>query len=461
MNAITNPERLKKVMRIALVGIRPADQVMLKGYLRILLRLEADLEWVSANHPDIDLFMINNEFRNAESVQRLLASQNSATTLFVGRNDSGDGHLVGNLLTLPLKELDELKQWFKENVAFLANMNTKNPPTHHPHTAQTPVTSVNSANNPTTNTAPQSQSSANNAQSRQTLDEILARRQSQPNVSQNIASASQSANVVSQPTISNTTPNATANKLLNVAKLFAQLQRREDKLLSLMDGQGTLIAYIQPKQQRVWQMADKVVFDMGWKLTTESFSVNTEPRDAQDLVQWLWQIAMQNANALEGLVDRQTAYRLTSWIKPDNGTAQHNQLKIQATIEKQALPLANIAQHADVTLAEAGHTVIGLLVAGLMPTSIYDALIKRLTDTPTVTNPLSQTNLTGDNGINSATSTTMSNANQSAPLSQASSNVTSTPASNSAMPTNTTQPTAESDDGMKGFLSRLRRKLGI
>ena len=55
----TAAERLKKVMRIALVGIRPADQVLLKGYLRILLRLEADLEWVSANSPQVDLFMIN------------------------------------------------------------------------------------------------------------------------------------------------------------------------------------------------------------------------------------------------------------------------------------------------------------------------------------------------------------------------------------------------------------------
>ncbi len=69
MNASTNSERLKKVMRIALVGIRPADQVMLKGYLRILLRLEADLEWVAANHQAVDLFMINSEFNQSESVQ--------------------------------------------------------------------------------------------------------------------------------------------------------------------------------------------------------------------------------------------------------------------------------------------------------------------------------------------------------------------------------------------------------
>lgn len=74
MNVTSASDRLKKVMRIALVGIKPGDQVMLKGYLRILLRLEADLEWVSANNQQIDLFMVNHDFRHAESVQKLANS---------------------------------------------------------------------------------------------------------------------------------------------------------------------------------------------------------------------------------------------------------------------------------------------------------------------------------------------------------------------------------------------------
>ena len=64
MGATPVLDGLKKVMRIALVGIRPSDQVIIKGYLRVLLRLEADLEWVSANHQQIDLFIINDEFRS-------------------------------------------------------------------------------------------------------------------------------------------------------------------------------------------------------------------------------------------------------------------------------------------------------------------------------------------------------------------------------------------------------------
>lgn len=53
MGATPVLDGLKKVMRIALVGIRPSDQVIIKGYLRVLLRLEADLEWVSADRKSV------------------------------------------------------------------------------------------------------------------------------------------------------------------------------------------------------------------------------------------------------------------------------------------------------------------------------------------------------------------------------------------------------------------------
>ena len=81
MNVTSASDRLKKVMRIALVGIKPGDQVMLKGYLRLLLRLEADLEWVSANNQQIDLFMVNHDLRHAESVQQLISDKPNTATI--------------------------------------------------------------------------------------------------------------------------------------------------------------------------------------------------------------------------------------------------------------------------------------------------------------------------------------------------------------------------------------------
>lgn len=110
---------IKKVLRIALVGIRSADQVMLKGYLRVILRLEADLEWVSANHPNIDLFMINQEFRHADSVVKLLNSKADTAALYIDRAANEQGGIVGDTLVLPLKEVNELSGWLYAHMASL------------------------------------------------------------------------------------------------------------------------------------------------------------------------------------------------------------------------------------------------------------------------------------------------------------------------------------------------------
>lgn len=114
----TTQDNIKDVMRTALVGIKPADQVILKGYLRVLLRLEADLEWVSANHPEVDLFMINDEFRQSDNIIRLIQSNSQKPVLYVGHTVI-KGELVENLITLPLKETDKLNDWLFANVSVL------------------------------------------------------------------------------------------------------------------------------------------------------------------------------------------------------------------------------------------------------------------------------------------------------------------------------------------------------
>ncbi len=55
---------IKSVLRTAFLGVKPAEQVMLKGYLRIILRLEVDLQWVSPKNPQVDLYFIDNSLRN-------------------------------------------------------------------------------------------------------------------------------------------------------------------------------------------------------------------------------------------------------------------------------------------------------------------------------------------------------------------------------------------------------------
>ena len=128
MNVTSASDRLKKVMRIALVGIKPGDQVMLKGYLRLLLRLEADLEWVSANNQQIDLFMVNHDFRHAESVQKLISSKPNTATIYTARSETESGYLSQDLLVLPIKDLAPLSEWLFSQLPFLSGIPVDNMP---------------------------------------------------------------------------------------------------------------------------------------------------------------------------------------------------------------------------------------------------------------------------------------------------------------------------------------------
>lgn len=112
----------KKQMRIALVGIRPADQVTLKGYLRVLLHIDVELYWVSATEMPIDLFLINEEFRSAASITKLLEINHNTPALYIGRAELGDGGINQNLLTLPLRQIGVFHDWLVQNIKILAGM---------------------------------------------------------------------------------------------------------------------------------------------------------------------------------------------------------------------------------------------------------------------------------------------------------------------------------------------------
>lgn len=409
MNAITNSERLKKVMRIALVGIRPADQVMLKGYLRILLRLEADLEWVSANHEAVDLFMINSEFSSSESVQRLLSTKNTAGVLYISRNETGDGHLVGNLLTLPLKELEELKQWLAENIG----------------------------NIPTNSSAPSlpSQKTTQQSTSQQSSDNVLT---NSSNNAQNLSNSQSIMATQSQPVV-----NTASNHLLSLIELLITVQRHEDRLMSLVDVNNSVLAHIHPKQQRIWLVTNDISLNQTLRLIPQS-TFTSDPTKSQDLVQWLWQQGLAQASQLTGVLRPQLTYHITSWVKPSDGKMRHEQLKIQGVLESQEATLAQLAQLSQCDHNTIKRTVIGLVVAGVMSESVYQTL-QQLLETAQTT------------AISSAESATHS---ISQPIQETSNLATSTPSPSHTKVSQDIQQTT-GDKGMKGFLSSLRRKLGL
>ncbi len=398
-----NNDNTKKVLRIALVAVRPADQVMLKGYLRLLMRLEADLEWVSANHEAVDLFMINSEFQQADSVQHLISAKPDAAVLYITRTDAENGYLTGSLLTLPIKDLDPLNRWLYANLKFLSG--------------QTPAKTQQN------DIAPQK---------RQSLDELIASRQNQPN-SNPTQNTAQSANTA-------TTATTAFDKSIAIAfaKILNRLYKKEDNLFSLNDKNGTLLAYIQPKQQRIWQIQPKFTASE-WTLNVAN-PTDLNPAQSQDLVQFFWQFGLKNAKHYQPFINATNQYHIKSWVKPENNSQRHNALKVQCVLEPRPVNLAEVIQLSGVDAKVATVMVIALILSGVMDNSVYDSLEK-----------------------------TVAEFHKDMPAPE-----TVAPVQTAHMPTNQTtaslqqeikaelpQQAKEENSGMKGFLSRLRSKLGI
>lgn len=428
----TAAERLKKVMRIALVGIRPADQVLLKGYLRILLRLEADLEWVSANSPQVDLFMINKEFMHAQSVQKVLATQHNVPALYVERDELDQGKLVGTTLTLPLKEIDLLNQWLFDNVQSLRVNGVKSPPfsSANNHANQPVMPSVNV---PTT--AP-----------RQTLDDILAQRNQ--NTNNHPTTTSPYAIATDNPTVSQKipTPIPTLTQKNHLVATLKNLQQRENVIYSLTQ-QGAVLAYINPKYQRVWVIDNTATLDTDWELSQVSENPPIVSQIADDLVHWLWQKSMTTPTP-PPLLTPNERYRLTQWLKPLEDEHRHDILKIQALLDAKDSTLDEVTQIAQVSHELALRSISGFIVSGLMTPAFYDNLVSSLTiPMPAAT---------------SAMATHSPTQSYTPPIMTTLTPTTSEPLVNSsANNTPATVPTAQQDEGMKGFLSKLRRKLGL
>lgn len=387
MNQTVSANNSKKIMRIAVLGIRPADEVMLKGYLRILLRLEAELEWVTANNPIIDLFMIHNEFRNADSVTRLLASKPASTVLYVSRSDNEIGQLFGNHLTLPIKELEPLNQWLLQNVAIL-----KSPTKPIPTQTQKP----------------------------QTVDEILANRAKQQRSAIPDNTPAPVSSVQSTPVAQS---NMSVNpKAVNFARIVTRLQKKENTYLRLVDGAGNVMAYIHPKTQRIWAMSHHLIIQTSWQLQLDGFTDADTPKHGTDLVQWLWECAIQNVDDLVTLISPSQSYHLSSWVKPKDDDFRHNILKIQTVLERRPLVFKEIVELSQAPTSDVKRTLVGLISAGVMTNAVYGHLMTVVDNPQMIDEPVSKQKPTFDQR---------------------------------------SQTTTDDDNGMKGFLSRLRRKLGI
>ena len=387
MNVTSASDRLKKVMRIALVGIKPGDQVMLKGYLRILLRLEADLEWVSANNQHIDLFMVNHDFRHAESVQKLISSKPNTATIYTARSETENGYLSQDLLVLPLKDLEPLSEWLFSQLPFLSGVSVSNKAsTTAKLTAdavdvyQSATANQRVASNPPAQVA---NPSFGVAQSAQASAVTTSHTHNAPN---QLAESSQSM-------ASSTTANGTVNDeyLIGFAKIFSQIAQRHNEVLSIKSPAGTLFAYINPKQQRVWEVSEYISSNQPWiiSLADDAAAKQLDVKTAKNLVQWLWGLASKHGQKFEGLLDSHINYHIDRWVKPTHDADQHDHLKIQCVLEARSLTIDDLVARSQCSLPQVKKTLIGLFVAGALLSSVYQQTIAQL-NSKTISQPVTQ-----------------------------------------------------------------------
>lgn len=306
-------EQSKKQMRIALVGVRPADQITLKGYLRVLLRLDVELFWVSATDSPIDLFMINEEFQGVASVTKLLQTHSDVPVLYVDRVEVGDGGINQNVLTLPLKQINLLNDWLVRHVAVLSGSLL---PTGFSTTTKNAINKVE---------VPES--------SVLDVDEVA---------------------------------------LKGFISFIKELQARQGRQYELLDGER-LIAMIDVSRQRVWIRSASPTISTKWSLRPYH-GQTLEPAQSLDLIAWLWQIAWQNTEALTPLVDANEQYQLRYWIKPPMNEMRRSLLQIMTVMEMSPVSVVEVAARAGVSVAFAKKAVASLLFAGSLMDGNYQRL---------------------------------------------------------------------------------------
>ncbi len=262
----------KKKMKIAMVGVSPADQITFKGYLRVLLRLDVDLDWVSAQAGEVDLYVINEDFKHSASVQKLVDIHSRTPILYVSRNLTGEGGISGNSLVLPLKQINALNDWLHHNVIILKGL---------------PYQSVSSSSST-----------------------LAVTNQNQP--ASHEESLTQASVKSVKPTQSKDVKPARYDKLGDVIEMVETLHAHPHSLFELLQN-GEVFAVIDGARRLVWPKSTKAANIDTWRLRVYGGAVD-ESQEAWNLNQWLYHIGWTNADKLLPLFNQEACYQLSSEV---------------------------------------------------------------------------------------------------------------------------------------------------
>ena len=286
---------------------------------------------------------------------------------------------------LPLKDLEPLSEWLFSKLPFLSSVSVSNKVSTAAKLTADAVDAYQSAtanqrvaSNPPAQVA---NPSFGVAQSAQASAVTTSHTHNAPN---QLAESSQSM-------ASSTTANGTVNDeyLIGFAKIFSQIAQRHNEVLSIKSPAGTLFAYINPKQQRVWEVSEYISFNQPWiiSLADDAAAKQLDVKTATNLVQWLWDLASTHGQKFEGLLDSQINYHIDRWVKPTHDADQHDHLKIQCVLEARSLTIDDLVARSQCSLPQVKKTLIGLFVAGALPASVYQQTIAQL-NSKTISQPV-------------------------------------------------------------------------
>ncbi|MDE2421890.1 MAG: hypothetical protein KGO49_12015 [Gammaproteobacteria bacterium] len=104
---------MKSLFKVSILGLGHSEVVVIRQHVAAILA-GSEIDWVGANHDNLDFLIVNSNFINASSIQNLLRN-NRVPVLLAGHSVKED-HSNTNTINLPLVENTRLKNWIHESV---------------------------------------------------------------------------------------------------------------------------------------------------------------------------------------------------------------------------------------------------------------------------------------------------------------------------------------------------------
>jgi|JI10StandDraft_1071094.scaffolds.fasta_scaffold59195_4 hypothetical protein len=105
----------KSILNIAIVGLSVANMVALRQHVRHIIPESQDINWANMAEPELDLLIIDTDFVQARSIQKIL-SYRPVPVLKIARNSGCEGKLIDDTLHLPISRIDELSAWVQDKL---------------------------------------------------------------------------------------------------------------------------------------------------------------------------------------------------------------------------------------------------------------------------------------------------------------------------------------------------------